>query len=133
SDMTISAQVPVFTPNNWLSTGDFLNFAKRIWPAADFDMVAVERKVEDFYGDACKRYPTYETMVLRAFCCAMEAEFGSENKDSKSAAAFAYAREEFGYLNPSEMAAQDQADADDGLCFHGLDSMTCPCGCFEND
>lgn len=30
---------------------------------------------------------------------------------------------------------QEEADAerDPGECIHGLDEMTCPCGCFERD
>ncbi len=98
-----------------------------------FDILAVEQKVDGFYGAACKQYPTYESLVLRAFCVAMESEYGSEDQGPKAAAAFAYAREEYGYLNPSERIEQDKINAGNGLCQHGLDHMTCPCGCFEHD
>lgn len=80
----------------WLTAADFLAFAKRIWPEAQSDTDAMERKVEELYGAAAQRYPTYDTMVHNAFCDAMDLEFGSE-EDTDSPEAFAYAREAYGY------------------------------------
>jgi len=40
---------------------------------------------------------------------------------------------EYGYCSPEEIAAADRHDAEAGICRHGLDAMTCPCGCFEGD
>jgi hypothetical protein len=36
-----------------------------------------------------------------------------------------------GYMTAEELQAQDKMFEDMGLCIHGLDEMTCPCGCFE--
>jgi hypothetical protein len=38
----------------------------------------------------------------------------------------------FGYVSPDELARAQDEMADAGYCRHGLDYMTCPCGCFEN-
>lgn len=48
---------------------------------------------------------------------------------------FAYrvAKEEYDYISPAEVEALDKSLMEEGLCSHGLDSNTCPCGCFEND
>lgn len=35
------------------------------------------------------------------------------------------------YATRDERAQYQQEMADDGYCCHGLDEMTCPCGCFE--
>ncbi|PMY79862.1 hypothetical protein C1X72_17835 [Pseudomonas sp. FW306-2-2C-D06B] len=130
--MTITAQAPTF--GNWLTPGDFLNFAKKIWaPVTESNIEAMERKVDDLYGAACKRYPTYDTMVHNAFCASMDSAFGTDEQAEGVAEVFAYARDAYGYMSASEREAQRQEDADNGICSHGLDSMTCPCGCFEND
>jgi hypothetical protein len=132
--MTITAQAPALSFNNWLTSADFLNFAKKIWaPVVDSNIEAMERKVDDLYGAACGRFPTYDTMVHNAFCASMDDEFGTDEHAEGVAEAFAYAREAYGYMSASENEAQRQEDADNGLCWHGLDVMTCPCGCFEND
>ena len=39
----------------------------------------------------------------------------------------------FGYLAPREINEMLLEWRKDGSCVHGLDSMTCPCGCFEHD
>ncbi|EPS3502434.1 hypothetical protein ACVD6R_005930 [Pseudomonas aeruginosa] len=129
--MTITAQAPALSFNNWLTPADFLSFARKIWaPAVDSSIEAMERKVDDLYGAACKRFPTYDTMVHNAFCASMVIEFGTDELAEGVAEVFAYAREAYGYMSASEIEAQRQ---EDGLCWHGLDAMTCPCGCFEND
>ncbi|MCI1037292.1 MULTISPECIES: hypothetical protein [Pseudomonas] len=131
--MNITAQAPAVSAHNWLTTGDFLNFAKKIWAPVASNSEAMERKVDDLYGAACERFPTYDTMVHNAFCASMDAEFGADDQAEGVAEIFAYAREAYGYMSASENEVQRQEDADNGLCWHGLDSMTCPCGCFEND
>lgn len=83
--------------------------------------------VDDFYSQACKQYSTYETMVIKGFARLMDDHFDPvTDKD-----AFDYARKEYDYLNPSEIAAMDAENAEDDVCGHGLTSDTCPCGCFE--
>lgn len=132
--MNITAQAPAASFNNWLTTGDFLSFAKKIWaPVVESNTEAMERKVDGIYGAACERYPTYDTMVHNAFCAGMDAEFGTDEQAEGVAEVFAYAREAYGYMSASEIEAQRQEDAGNGICWHGLDAMTCPCGCFEND
>ncbi|AEA65739.1 hypothetical protein KDW40_25385 [Burkholderia cenocepacia] len=39
----------------------------------------------------------------------------------------------FGYETAEEREATWAEMEADGLCSHGLDAMTCPCGCFEGD
>ncbi|MDU8351177.1 hypothetical protein RYA05_04610 [Pseudomonas syringae pv. actinidiae] len=91
-------------------------------------------KIGDLYGEACKRYSCYEAVVLSSFCNAMRSEFGhDEAADSATAAAFAFARAAFGYQSPDEQRAAEERDWEEGICSHGLDAMTCPCGCFEGD
>jgi hypothetical protein len=38
-----------------------------------------------------------------------------------------------GYLSPQELQTLDDELEVEGLCRHGLDANTCPCGCFEGD
>lgn len=91
-------------------------------------------KIGDIYSEACKGNSCYEALVHSAFCNAMRSEFGDdEAADSATAAAFGYARSSLGYQSPDEQQASQDQDWDNGYCSHGLDIMTCPCGCFEGD
>lgn len=101
----------------------------------DVDMVdPTGGKIDGFFGDACKRFATYETVVQTAFCKSMVSEFGvDEAADEATAAAFVYARAMYQYLSPEEIRVAQEADRAQGICSHGLDKMTCPCGCFEFD
>jgi len=95
---------------------------------------SIEAQVDKLFSQACQRYPTYEVMVNKAFAASMRRVFGDDEQGSEDAIkAFAYAREEFDYLSPEEEERADQENAANGICSHGLDSMTCPCGCFEFD
>jgi len=38
-----------------------------------------------------------------------------------------------GYLSPQELQSLDDELDEEGLCHHGFDANTCPCGCFEHD
>jgi hypothetical protein len=38
---------------------------------------------------------------------------------------------EFDYHTPEQRAEQRKSSDEMGLCCHGLDEQTCPCGCFE--
>lgn len=89
-------------------------------------------KVDDLYSEACERNSCYEAVVLGQFCSAMDGAFGSRT-DRQSLAAFAYARHAYGYMTSDEIKAQQAKDWTQGICSHGLDVKTCPCGCFEFD
>lgn len=89
-------------------------------------------KVDDLYSEACERNSCYEAVVHGQFCSAMDGVFGSQT-DRQSLAAFAYAREAYGYMTSDEIKAKQAEDWTQGVCSHGLDVMTCPCGCFEFD
>lgn len=91
--------------------------------------IEIEQKVGQLYDDACRRNPTYETVVHREFCSSMDEVFGGDVEGSQSA--FEYAREAYGYQTADEIKAVERADWKQGVCKHGLDHMTCPCGCFE--
>jgi hypothetical protein len=41
------------------------------------------------------------------------------------------ASSQFDYYTPERRAEQRQLSDEMGLCCHGLDEHTCPCGCFE--
>lgn len=84
--------------------------------------------VDDFYNQSCKQYSTYETMVIKGFCSLMDEHFDPVNDKD----AFDYAREEYCYITPSEIAAMDAENESEGVCGHGLTVNTCPCGCFED-
>lgn len=43
------------------------------------------------------------------------------------------ARDTVDYFTPEELAKQNAMLEEEGLCQHGLDADTCPCGCFEYD
>lgn len=45
----------------------------------------------------------------------------------------AEARQTVGYETKAERAEVERMEAELGLCSHGLDEQTCPCGCFEGD
>lgn len=90
----------------------------------------LEHKVDALFSAAIAQYPTYETMVHRGFCKAMLGAF-SDPETEEGKAAYEYARDEYRYLGPEEIAADDASNKEDGICSHGLDWMTCPCGCFE--
>ncbi|GKQ49111.1 regulator [Pseudomonas syringae] len=93
----------------------------------------LSERVDRLYSDACRRYSTYETVVLHHFCSLMIDTFGDDEKASGAAEAFAYDRANFDYLTPLEIAAATAADKLKGFCSHGLTVMNCPCGCFELD
>lgn len=58
--------------------------------------------------------------------------FGSDELAPEAIEAFSYARLKYDYLSPSELAELAEAlGEDDDVCRHGLDSWTCPAGCFE--
>ncbi|QFG27706.1 hypothetical protein F6476_00190 (plasmid) [Pseudomonas umsongensis] len=122
---------PIF--HNWLTAEDFRAFAKGISKPMTSNIDDMKAKVDAFFADACKRAPTYETVVHNFFCADVEREFGTNEESPEFAEIFVYAREEYEYTSPSERAAQRAQDAEDGYCQHGLDEMTCPCGCFEGD
>lgn len=90
-------------------------------------MNAMQKTVNDLYSQACKQYPTYETMVIKGFCSLMDEHFDPVADKE----AFDYARKEYDYLTPTEIDEMDAENAEDDVCGHGLTSDTCPCGCFE--
>jgi len=91
-------------------------------------------RMGELYGAAAARFPTYEAMVQSQFNAAMRSEFGEDEAlNDVSRTAFAYARLHMGYMSrEEELKAQDEA-WEEGICSHGLDVMTCPCGCFEGE
>jgi hypothetical protein len=121
---------PIF--HNWLTADDFLAFARGIFGPKAPSIEEMKAKVDDIFSYACKRGSTYETVVHNFFCAGIEGEFGTDETAPEFAEVFVYARE-YGYMNASENAAREQEDAENGYCQHGLDEMTCPCGCFEGD
>ncbi|ARA79339.1 regulator [Pseudomonas amygdali pv. lachrymans] len=93
--------------------------------------VEITERVNMLYGDACCKFPTYETMVLKHFCSRMIETFGGDETSPEVAEAFAYARYAYDYLSPSEIEAHMDDNRSHGICSHGLTEDTCPCGCFE--
>ncbi|RMV79109.1 hypothetical protein ALP05_04386 [Pseudomonas caricapapayae] len=87
--------------------------------------------VDALFNAACKQGTTYEAVVHSVFCESLRSEFG-EDECGTAASAFTYARETYGYQDEAEQQAQLEADAEQGICCHGLDWMTCPAGCFED-
>lgn len=84
--------------------------------------------IDDLYSQSCKQYTTYETMVHKGFCALVDDHFSEHDTD-----AYTYARKAYGYMTSYELNEMDKKNEDDGICRHGLDVMTCPCGCFEGD
>jgi hypothetical protein len=94
--------------------------------------IQIEHKVGSLYSSAVTRFPTYETVVHREFCKSMLEAF--PDPDSvEGQLAYEYARDEYDYLTPEQIAEDNEKNKDDGICSHGLDWLTCPCGCFETD
>lgn len=89
-------------------------------------------RVDDLFSAAAKRFSSYEAVAFSEFCSQMIEHFGDDEQIPESAEAFAYARSQYGYLSPDELEAVQAADADNDICRHGLDWMTCPAGCFED-
>nr|WP_176451487.1 hypothetical protein [Pseudomonas putida] len=52
---------PIF--HNWLTAEDFRAFAKGISKPMTSNIDDMKAKVDAFFADACKRAPTYETVV----------------------------------------------------------------------
>ncbi|MFK4135378.1 Uncharacterised protein [Pseudomonas luteola] len=94
------------------------------------DMVAIKQSVDSLFSIAAGRFPTYETVMHRAFCGSMRKAFPNQASE-EGAYAFKYAKEHYGYLTDEEIAEEDARNFDEGICSHGLDFWTCPCGCFE--
>ncbi|MDF9778762.1 hypothetical protein [Pseudomonas baetica] len=89
-------------------------------------------KLDEIFGDACARGSTYESVVQTIFCEGVRAEYGEdEHKDAATAAAFLYAREEYGYVSAAEEREANAKNWENGICSHGMTSQTCPAGCFE--
>lgn len=122
---------PIF--HNWLTADDFRAFARGISKPVNSSIEDMKAKVDAIFSHACQRGSTYETVVHNFFCAGIEEEFGTDETDPRYAEIFEYARAGFGYMNAVENAAREQEDAENGYCHHGLDAMTCPCGCFELD
>ncbi|PBQ17431.1 regulator [Pseudomonas congelans] len=92
----------------------------------------ITKRVDMLYGEACRQFPTYETLVFEHFCSRMIETFGVDEAAPESATvAFTYARSDYNYLSPSEIKAAREVNRSHGICSHGLTSDTCPCGCFE--
>ncbi|WP_054084942.1 hypothetical protein [Pseudomonas syringae] len=92
----------------------------------------ITKRVDMLYGEACRQFPTYETLVFEHFCSRMIETFGGDEAAPEPAAqAFTYARSDYNYLSPSEIKAAREVNRSHGICSHGLTSDTCPCGCFE--
>ncbi|MCK9694179.1 regulator [Pseudomonas syringae] len=93
--------------------------------------VEITKRVDMLYGEACRQFPTYETMVFEHFCSQMIETFGDDELALEAADAFTYARLDYDYLSPSEIKAAREINRSHGICSHGLTEDTCPCGCFE--
>ncbi|PAB27273.1 regulator [Pseudomonas savastanoi pv. nerii] len=92
----------------------------------------ITKRIDMLYGEACRQFPTYETLVFEHFCSRMIETFGGDEAVPEPAAqAFTYARSDYNYLSPSEIKAAREVNRSHGICSHGLTSDTCPCGCFE--
>jgi hypothetical protein len=52
--------------------------------------------------------------------------------ETKRQAVMEIARTKYDYLSREEERKRDNDNAAEGICCHGLDHMTCPCGCFED-
>ncbi|WP_439126326.1 MAG: hypothetical protein ACNJA3_28570 (plasmid) [Pseudomonas rhizophila] len=89
-----------------------------------------KQRIDDLYTAACKHGTTYEAVVHSTFCDLVLDEFSDREADKP---AFAYAREAYGYQTQDELRATQAEDWNNGVCSHGLDWMTCPAGCFEQD
>ncbi|MBM0137610.1 regulator, partial [Pseudomonas cannabina pv. alisalensis] len=86
--------------------------------------VEITERVNMLYGDACCKFPTYETMVLKHFCSRMIETFGGDETSPEVAEAFAYARYTYDYLSPSEIEAHMDDNRSHGICSHGLTEDT---------
>ncbi|WP_122252807.1 regulator [Pseudomonas savastanoi] len=91
----------------------------------------ITKRVDMLYGEACRQFPTYETMVFEHFCSQMIEAFGNDEMAPEAADAFSYARSDYDYRSPSEIKAAREVNRIHGICSHGLTKDTCPCGCFE--
>lgn len=91
----------------------------------------ITKRVDMLYGEACRQFPTYETMVTEHFCSQMIETFGNDEMAPEAADAFSYARSDYDYRSPSELKAAREFNRSHGICSHGLTEDTCPCGCFE--
>lgn len=70
-------------------------------------------------------------LYARRFSSMVDAHLGMLN--SADAAVFVeLATTEFDYCTLEQRDEQRRVEAKMGLCSHGLDEQTCPCGCFEN-
>jgi len=90
-------------------------------------MQSMKTIVDNFYTRTCEQYTTYETVITKKFSLMMDRHFNPFTEQD----AFAYARDRYGYMTSSEIAAMDDANARNDVCGHGLTVWTCPCGCFE--
>lgn len=94
----------------------------------------IHAKVDEIYSEGCRRYPTYEQLVINHFNAGVRGVFGADEGASETAKiAFEYAREHYDYQSVEEERVAAEKNAADGYCSHGLTVQTCPCGCFEGD
>lgn len=92
-------------------------------------MQSMQTIIDDFYTQTCKQYTTYETVITKEFSLLMDRRFDPTTQQD----AFTYARDRYGYMTASEIAAMDAENSSNDICGHGLTVWTCPCGCFEGD
>ncbi|NNJ17008.1 hypothetical protein CSV86_018295 [Pseudomonas putida CSV86] len=95
---------------------------------------AIEITVGKLYSEVVHRYSTYEAVVRSHFCQRMREAYGDdENLDPEVQYAFAFARHTYDYVSEEELLEIEAEDSNNGICSHGLNWLTCPCGCFEVD
>ena len=87
---------------------------------------------DDLFSAAAKRFSCSDAVAFSELCSEMIEHFGDDEQIPEWSEAFAYARSKYGYLSPDELEAVQGDDADNDICRHGLDWMTCPAGCFED-
>jgi hypothetical protein len=94
----------------------------------------IKARIAELFSEAAKRNSCYEAVVQSQFNAAMRSAFGdNETQDAATSYAFAHARSSYSYKSVEEEREAEKEDWKNGICQHGLDVQTCPCGCFEGD
>ena len=93
------------------------------------DRNSIRRRLEALAAEAHRGCGLSHDVYVQRFSDAVNREYA--RADSVVRAAAIEAARSFDYATPAEIEAMHEAQEAGGYCVHGLDSMTCPAGCFE--
>lgn len=93
------------------------------------DHNSIRSRLEVLAAESAQGCGQSHDVYVQRFSAAVDREYLDAAPALRSAAI--EAARKFDYASPAEIEAMHEEQEAGGYCVHGLDSMTCPAGCFE--